>query len=266
MNFILSIFKGIAIGAGAILPGISSGVLCVIFGIYQNLVDSIFNLFKDFKKNFLFLFPLVLGSFIGIILFGNILKYIFFTFNTIARYIFAGFILGCLPSLFKESNFNKYINFSSIILILSSFLLGMLLIHFENYIIAYSLDVNFLYLFICGFLMSIGIIFPGISSTVILIFLGVYYIYLEAISVINLAILVPMALGIFVGALFFLFIMHYLLNNFYMQTFSCIIGFVISSIFILLPTEFSVLGIATFVFAFFISVLFLHIKNKSCTV
>ena len=261
MNFVLSIFKGIAIGAGAILPGISSGVICVIFGIYQKLIDSIFNLFKDFKKNFLFLFPIALGSFIGIILFGNILKYIFFTFNTIARYLFAGFILGCLPSLFKESNFNKHINFSSIFLIISSFLLGILLIHFENYITSYSLNINFIYLFICGFLMSIGIIFPGISSTVILMFLGVYYIYLEAISVISLAVLVPMALGILVGVIFFLFIMHYLLNNFYMQTFSCIIGFVASSIFVLLPTEFSIFGLATFLFAFLISVLLLRVKK-----
>ena len=34
MNFVLDIFKGIALGAGCILPGISSGVLCVIIGIY----------------------------------------------------------------------------------------------------------------------------------------------------------------------------------------------------------------------------------------
>ena len=31
MNFLVNCVKGIAIGAGAILPGISSGVLCVIF-------------------------------------------------------------------------------------------------------------------------------------------------------------------------------------------------------------------------------------------
>ena len=35
MNFLVNCVKGIAIGAGAILPGISSGVLCVIFGIYE---------------------------------------------------------------------------------------------------------------------------------------------------------------------------------------------------------------------------------------
>ena len=37
MNFLVNCVKGIAIGAGAILPGISSGVLCVIFGIYEKI-------------------------------------------------------------------------------------------------------------------------------------------------------------------------------------------------------------------------------------
>ena len=49
MNFLVNCVKGIAIGAGAILPGISSGVLCVIFGIYEKLLDSILNFFKILK-------------------------------------------------------------------------------------------------------------------------------------------------------------------------------------------------------------------------
>ena len=50
MHFIISCLKGIAIGAGAILPGISSGVFCVIFGIYEKLLNSILYFFKDIKN------------------------------------------------------------------------------------------------------------------------------------------------------------------------------------------------------------------------
>ena len=39
MHFLSNVIKGIAIGAGAILPGISSGVLCVVFGIYETLLN-----------------------------------------------------------------------------------------------------------------------------------------------------------------------------------------------------------------------------------
>ena len=51
MNFFINCLKGIAIGAGAILPGISSGVLCLIFGIYETLLNSILDFFNDIKKN-----------------------------------------------------------------------------------------------------------------------------------------------------------------------------------------------------------------------
>lgn len=61
MKFIIDFFKGIAIGAGGILPGISSGVICVIFGIYESLLNCVLNFFKNIKQNFKFLFPIVLG-------------------------------------------------------------------------------------------------------------------------------------------------------------------------------------------------------------
>lgn len=60
MKFLLDCIKGIAIGAGAILPGISSGVLCVIFGIYEKLLDSILNFFNNVKKNIRFLSPILI--------------------------------------------------------------------------------------------------------------------------------------------------------------------------------------------------------------
>jgi putative membrane protein len=106
MNFICNFFIGILIGCGAILPGISAGVFCVIFGIYEKLINSITSLlkFKDFKKNFMFLLPIVLGCFIGIVLFGNIIKILFTKFENEARFIFLGLILGTIPSLFKQAS------------------------------------------------------------------------------------------------------------------------------------------------------------------
>ena len=70
-NFFTNTIKGIAIGAGAILPGISSGVLCVILGIYEKLLDSILNFFKDIRKNTKFLLPIIIGIAIGVLIFSN---------------------------------------------------------------------------------------------------------------------------------------------------------------------------------------------------
>lgn len=107
MNFILSCIKGIALGAGAILPGISSGVLCVVFGIYEKLITSILDFFKDIKENTKFLFPILLGIGIGVILFGNILKLLFANYPMQTKFAFIGLILGSIPTLLKTSNARK---------------------------------------------------------------------------------------------------------------------------------------------------------------
>ena len=64
MNFLSNCLKGIAIGAGAILPGISSGVFCVIFGIYEKLLSSILHFFSDIKNNAKFLLPIFIINFL----------------------------------------------------------------------------------------------------------------------------------------------------------------------------------------------------------
>ena len=110
-SFFIDSLKGIALGAGAILPGISSGVLCVIFGIYEKLLDSILYFFKDIKKNFRFLLPIFIGIFVGVLIFSNFLQYFLITFPIQTNSIFIGLILGTIPSLLetlkKEDNTSK---------------------------------------------------------------------------------------------------------------------------------------------------------------
>ena len=93
MNFISNLIKGIVIGAGAILPGISSGVICVIFGVYEKLLNSILNFFKNIKENFKLLFPIALGAIFGIVLFGNILKVLFYSYPIQTKFTFIGLII-----------------------------------------------------------------------------------------------------------------------------------------------------------------------------
>ena len=104
MSFLIDCFKGIAIGAGAILPGISSGVLCVIFGIYEKLLDSILNFFHDIKNNTKFLLPITIGIGIGVLIFSNIINFFLTYFPVQTKSVFIGLILGSIPSLIKETN------------------------------------------------------------------------------------------------------------------------------------------------------------------
>ncbi len=238
MNCILNFCIGILIGAGAILPGISSGVLCIMFGIYEKLISSVLGIFKDFKKNICFLLPIASGAFVGIISFGNILKYLFNTFPMQTQFAFIGLILGGIPVLFKKANNAKGFRLHYLLYLLFTFFIGILLIILENRLNMPLLkieNINFFYLVLCGFLMSIGIVVPGVSSSVILMLLGVYYIYLDAIASLNLVVFFPIGIGAIIGGILFLNLIKYFLDYHYTKTFYCIIGFVLGSIFIILP-------------------------------
>lgn len=237
MNFFSNCIKGIFIGAGAILPGISSGVLCVIFGIYEKLLDSILHFFQNVKQNFRFLFPLAIGGFIGVFIFGNLLNYVFYNFPVQTKSIFIGLILGSIPPLLKQIHQGTAFKLKYIPFFLLALLIGILSVVLEKHLqLSYNLDnIHFMYLFICGICMSAGVIIPGVSNTVILMLLGVYGIYLSAVSSMFLPVLVPLGLGLIVGSFFFMKLTKFLLDNFYLQTFYAIVGFTVGSIFVLFP-------------------------------
>ena len=167
MHFVSSIFKGIALGAGAILPGISSGVLCVVFGIYEKLLDSILYFFKDIKKNSKFLLPIFIGIFVGVLVFSNFLQYLLTTFPIQTNSIFIGLILGTIPSLLmtfkKEKNTSKT-NFKYFLAFFICFSIGIGSVLLESSFSVTNIEsienVSFLYLMLSGFLMSVGIVVP----------------------------------------------------------------------------------------------------------
>ena len=229
-NFIIGMF----IGAGAILPGISSGVFCVIFGLYEKLVDSVLHFFKDIKKNFLFLCPIVLGAFLSIFLFSNILLACFNDFYVYTCYAFIGLILGSIPAVFKQSGVSKP-NFYHVICLIFTLVFSIYLVLIEKGNIQNISSFSNTYLILVGALMSAGIVIPGVSKTAILIMMGVYSSYLSAISTLNFNFLVPMGIGLALGSVVFMYAINFLFSHFKSYTYFLILGFVIGSCFVIFP-------------------------------
>ena len=216
--------------------GISSGVLCVVFGIYEKLLDSVLNFFKDIKKNTKFLLPILLGAGIGILIFSNILNYLFYYFPLQTKSIFIGLILGCIPSLIKDVNSKQPFKLRYLIFTIITFFICIFFIYLENFLyFSNNIEINYFYLVICGFVMSIGIVVPGVSSTAILMLLGIYNIYLTSLSSIYFPVLIPMGIGLIIGGIVFMILTKFLLKKFYAQTFFIIIGFTLGSIFVIIP-------------------------------
>ena len=245
MNGFLNMIKGIFIGAGAIVPGVSSGVLCVIFGIYEKLLDAVLNFFKDIKHNIKFLFPIALGVGIGVLLFSNILNYFLYEFPVQTKSIFIGLILGTIPSLIKEVNEKETFKPQNVVYLLIALAIGMITVIVENQIniVSNGDKMSIMYLVMCGAIMSIGIVVPGVSSTIILMLLGVYSVYLQSVANLYLPVLIPLGIGLVLGSIIVMKITKKLLETHYGKTFYSIIGFTIGSVFVLLPQGMTLLEI-----------------------
>lgn len=230
-----NILIGILIGACAILPGISSGILLCCFGLYEKLINAILYFFKDIKNNLKLLLPIGIGVLIGIFLFGSILKIVFNKFYMETSFAFIGLILGSIKLVVQQSNVGK-ITLLHLICMFVAFSFSIYLIELKNIFIINFFDTNsFSNFILVGILMSAGIVIPGISKTVILMVLGLYEIYLSAISTINLSILFPIGIGIILGGFLFLFLIHLLFKIAKSYTYFAIIGFIFSSIFVIYP-------------------------------
>ena len=167
LNSLINFIKGIFIGSGAILPGISSGIICMVVGLYEKLLDSILNFFKDIRKNLKFLFPIISGIIVGIILFSSILLYCFNLIPCQTKSVFIGLLLGSIYVLTMSNlkNGNNTKNKPKYLSLFICFLIGLGLILLENFI---NINNNEyapntftpLFLILSGFFMSIGIVVP----------------------------------------------------------------------------------------------------------
>lgn len=233
-----------------------AGVFCVAFGLYERLIDACLHFFKDIKKNTAFLLPIILGALASIFVFSKFLQTAFNNFYVLTSYAFIGLILGSLPIVFKQADVKK-ITFPHIMCLILSFVFSIYLIVLEQNTIYNLSSFSNSYLILSGFLMSAGIIIPGISKTVILMFLGIYSSYLTAVSSLNFSILIPLGIGLILGSIIFMLIINFLFSHFKSYTYLLILGFVLGSVLVIFPGfSFSfecILGILLAVFCFWLT-------------
>lgn len=229
MKFLTTLFKGTIAGIGGIAPGLSGSVLLVIMGLYEDAVNAIGTLFQSFKKNFLFLLPLVLGFGCGVLLFSKVVDYMLTTYEFYTRYAFLGLVIGTVPLFFQETR-KKGFSKGYYLVILAAAAAGFLLFGFNSSLFPVVTEPNLFQSVLLGVMVAGSSIIPGIDSAVILSALGLYELYVSSLASLDLPVLIPAAFGLLAGALVFSGIMHILLNKCYTLTFSVIFGLFLSII------------------------------------
>ena len=225
----INFLKGIIVGIGGIAPGLSGSVLLVILGLYQKAINAIGTLFKDFKNNVKFLFPLVLGFGVGVIIFSKIVDFLLGNYEMYTRYAFLGLVLGTIPLFYKEvkkEGFNK----KYYIYIVIAAILGLSVFFFNKNLFPAVTNPNLFQSVLLGVAVAGSSIVPGVDSAVILSSLGLYELYVSSLADFNLSILIPAGFGLVIGALVISFIINKLIKRFYTATFSIIFGLFLSII------------------------------------
>lgn len=248
---IKSILKGAVIGIANIIPGVSGGTMAVSMGIYDKLIHCITHLFKDFKKNLLFLFPIILGAGIALAASSLGLEYLFENYPLPTNMTFIGLILGGLPAIGKKVKGNK-IKAGHILVFVAFFaLVAGLGVMGESEGIAADLSfnlVNVLKLFGVGVIASATMVIPGVSGSMVLLIMGYYNPILETINdflralvaldmdgILNgMGILVPFGIGVLVGIFAIAKVVEVIFAKCPMYAYWAIIGLIAASPFAIL--------------------------------
>ena len=215
------ILKGFIIGIGKIIPGISGSVLAISMGVYDKIINSFSSFFKKPKENSIFLFQILLGIFLAMIVGSKIIYYLINNFYKITMIIILIFIISTIPQLIKTTKYNK----KNIIISIISFLLTFALNYFKI-----NLNINLLTIIFLGILESITSIVPGISGTAIFINLGVYEYILKNIGDFNINFLIFYIIGVLIGLIGTSKLINFLIEKHNDEFKSIINGLVIASI------------------------------------
>ncbi len=166
-NGIMRIVQGIIIGAGAILPGISGGVLAVVFGIYRPAMELLTHPRRALQRYWRMLLAVGIGWAIGFLGGGSVILALFHQSETVATCLFIGLILGTLPNLWHEAGTQGRGNGSYISLIVSFLALfgALMAVKFSSFA---EMPANFWGFLFCGVLWGFSFIIPGMTSSSIL--------------------------------------------------------------------------------------------------
>lgn len=230
-NVVLNIFYGLVIGSSMLVPGVSGGTMAIILGIYDELIEAVGNIFKKFKNSFLLILQVAVGAIAGIFLFSGMILKLVNTYKLPMMYLFMGAMLGSIPSLFRKGRIRGINPLNFIWIIVGGGLVYALnflpkgqFTEFPNDLKGYAL------LFLCGIIIAVALVLPGISTSHILLVLGIYETVWSAVTDLTLEYILPIFFGVIAGILLTTKLLDKAMTKLPHQTYLMIIGFVLASI------------------------------------
>lgn len=233
-DWLIRVLKGALIGVGAILPGISGGVLSVVMGIYRPMMDFLAHPFQTFRKNAAFFVPIIIGFGIGVIVLARLLGWLLEVYQVQATWLFIGLMVGTFPSLWVDAGKHGRPKGAYAAMIAAGLVIGGLLLWLS---LSGRMHVtpNFWWWCLCGVLWAMGLIIPGLSPSSFFFFFGLYDRMMTGMGSLDMAIILPMALGMLVTIVILARGMNYLLEKAFPYVMHGILGVVAAATIAIIP-------------------------------
>lgn len=240
-HFILRLLQGALIGSGGILPGISGGVLCVVFGLYRPIMEAIAHPFRMLRSHWMLFLPVGIGGLLGFLGGSKAITILFRSSEVLATWLFIGLILGTIPSLWKQAGEQGRTRGSYISSVVGFvFLFGLLL--YVQLGASFTVAPSFGWFVFCGVLWGLSIVVPGMSSSSILMSMGLFVPLTDGIASLSLSVCLPWVLGTGATVLLLARVVNYLFDHCYSLAFHAVFGVTIASTLIIVPLHYQGTG------------------------
>lgn len=228
---LIIMLKGFIIGSSMSVPGVSGGTMAILLGIYDKLISAISNFLKDIKNNTIFLLKFCIGSAAGIGSLAFVIKWLLEKFPFPVSFFFLGAVIGGIPALYKKTK-EKPLKFSSGVY----FLIGLVVVVAIGFIPTGNFNIStgsgvthYLMLLVTGIIIALALVLPGISTSHMLLVLGMYDSMLLAITELNIVYIGILGIFTVIGIFLVTKPLEWTMNKFPHQTYCMIIGFVLGS-------------------------------------
>ena len=228
--------QGAIVGTGAILPGVSGGVLLVAFGIYEPMMALLSHPTKSFKTYYKMFIPFLVGWLLGFTLLAKAVEAMFNASAPVALMLFFGLICGTIPQLMKESeqsdakrSWTPFV----LTLALAYFLFCLL----EQGRVA-EVQTNAMSFVICGLVWGLSLIVPGLSSSSVLLYMGLYEPMTAGIAALDFSVILPLLLGLAATVAALARLVSEMFEKHYALISRLVLGFVVASSLKIVPVQF----------------------------
>ncbi len=235
-----SFINGVVTGIASILPGVSGGLILVLCGSYERLIEDISELRQKIRPEFFFLVAIASGLLIGMLACTLFLDWTLDRFAAPMMAFFFGLIVAQIPEVWKLTGYEKgsKISVASIICLAVGLgiIIALMVVNGGGRVVdTDDHSVGNMVLFaLCGIVLAVSKVMPGISGSSLLIALGLFEVTISSVAHLDMYFIAPLCVGLLIGLFGFAKVMDMCLKRFRTETYMLIMGLTVGSLMIII--------------------------------